>query len=224
MQRAMLLLLCGALGLLAGCTTTPSRYYSLSATTFDTGGAQAVSVPAPPVAEHLQLRVVRIPAEAERPQLLVRVPAQAPAVEVLNDSLWASPLTDEIQAALAARLAAAGSPASAPRAAAATPGQPGQFDQALRRVDVRVTRFDLIWGQGAGLDASWTDRRAGAPRARACQAQLRVPAAGESVAALVEAQRQAVQALGQVMAVGDAVDAAGLPPVPGLRQYGCTLM
>ncbi|WP_180984218.1 ABC-type transport auxiliary lipoprotein family protein [Castellaniella caeni] len=216
MRRAMLL--CGALGLLAGCTTTPSRYYSLSEAAFDAGGAQVA--PALLAAEHVQLRVVRIPAETERPQLLVRVPAQAPAVEVLNDSLWASPLADEIQAALAARLAAAGSPADAPRAAAAS-GRPGQ---PVRRVDVRVTRFDLVWGLGAGLDASWTDRLTGAPRTRVCQARLRVPAAQESVAALVEAQRQAVRALGRVMAASDTLDTAGLPPAPELRQYGCTLM
>lgn len=201
----------GLVGLLAGCAATPVRYYSLAAPATDrpVSGASGAAGQG-----GLSLSVTRIPAEAERPQLVVRDPARAPAVQVLNDSLWVASLGDEIQAALAAGL-------SRRLGTVQTRRLPAEQAQSVRHIEVRIERFDLIWGRFAALDADWTDRAPGASQPRLCRASVRLPAA-ESVAALVEAQRQALDRLAALIAAEVSGAPADLQERSSLSESGCT--
>ncbi|MBV2182642.1 MAG: PqiC family protein [Castellaniella sp.] len=212
MRRLFLVLICGVTSLLGACAGAPSRYYSLDGPMDQAPGA-ASGLPATP-SYGLRLQVLRIPADADRPQLLVRDAASDPAVQVLNDSLWAGPLADQIQTVLAARVAASLGVPDLQRL-------PGARDRPVRQIEVRVTRFDLLWNQGADLAAVWTDRLPGTAQALICQARIRVPAAS-GIPALVDAQRQAVWSLAALMAEDRASGAHGLPTGSGNAQYGCT--
>ncbi|MGB6240967.1 MAG: ABC-type transport auxiliary lipoprotein family protein [Castellaniella sp.] len=210
MQGRILGLMCGVGVLLSACSVTPSNYYSLAAPATDTQ--------APSRAQHasygVRVQVLSIPAESDRPQLLVRDPAQDPAVDVLRQSLWAAPLVDQIQAVLADRV-------SADLGAPDVQKLPDLADQAVRQMLVRVTRFDLVWGQGADLAAVWTDRGPVGQDAKMCQAQIRVPAV-QGVAPLVEAQRRALLALAGLMARQATTEATGSPSAQDVIQAGCT--
>ncbi|MGB6009231.1 PqiC family protein [Castellaniella sp.] len=213
MRRKMLFgLMLGAGGLLGACTTVPSHYYSLAATSAGAAAPVVSSGPATPYG--VQVQVLGIPAESDRSQLLVRDPAQSPAVEVLNQSLWAAPLVDQIQSALASRV-------SADLGAPDVQRLPGLADRPVRRMQVRVTRFDLVWGQGAELAAVWTDREPDVREPRVCQARIRVPAA-RSVAALVDGQRRAVEVLAGLMARRGEPARSGSPDAEATVQAGCT--
>lgn len=197
--------------LLAGCAASPPRHYSLAASV--TG--QAASGDATRATDTgLLLSVAGIPAEADRPQLVVRDPARDPAVQVLNDSLWAAPLSDQIRDALAfdvGRRLGAVDLRRLPDARALP----------VRRVEVRIDRFDMVWGRFVALDADWTDRAPGADRPRLCRASVHLPA-GEGVAALVETQRRALDRLAALIAavaLGHPVDLQGKTTV---SEFGCT--
>ncbi|HET8596551.1 MAG TPA: ABC-type transport auxiliary lipoprotein family protein [Castellaniella sp.] len=211
MRRSIAGWACGAAALLAGCASAPSHYYSLAAPLAPAAAGTSSAGTAP---YGLRLQVLGIPADAERPQLLVRDPAREPSVEVLNQSLWAAPLADQIQAVLAGGAAALLRVPDLQRL-------PAAGDLPVRSVDLRVTRFDLVWGRGADLAAVWTDRSPGAKAARVCQARLRAPAS-EGVAELVEAQRRALQGLARLIAHPSADASGGLPAATELLEFGCT--
>ncbi len=209
----MLGVVCGLAGLLAACAAPSSRYYSLAEA--PTAAAADESRPTGRTAPYgVYVQVLGIPAESNRSQLLVRDPAQSPAVEVLNQSLWAAPLIDQIQAVLASRV-------SARLGAPDVQRLPTLAGRPLRQMQVRVTRFDLVWGREADLAAVWTDREPGAGDPRICQARIRVPAAG-GVAALVDAQRRAVRVLADLMARQGAPAQPGSPDAGVDVQEGCT--
>ncbi len=210
MKRTISTWMCllGLAGLLVGCAAPPpTRHYSLAAPATD----RPVAGDAGGEAQGgLLLAVARIPAEAERPQLVVRDPARDPAVQVLNDSLWAAPLGDQIRDALAAAVARRLGMADLRRL-------PDAGTRPVRRIEVRIDRFDMVWGRFVALDADWTDRVPGADRPRLCRASVRLSAAA-SVAALVEGQRLALDRLAALIA-GTPVDLQGQADV---AESGCT--
>lgn len=189
MRSNILGLMCGASMLLSACSVTPSTYYSL--VTPAAPAEARLSADRSTTTDGVRVLVLDIPPESDRPQLLVRDPAQDPAVDVLRQSLWAAPLTDQIQTVLSASV-------SAGLGVPDVQKLPNLADRPLRQMRVRVTRFDLVWGQGADLAAVWMDQSPGEQEPRVCQAQIRVPAIQE-VAALVDAQRQALQVLADLM-------------------------
>jgi uncharacterized lipoprotein YmbA len=199
--------------LVAGCAAAPPRYYSLAAPA-DAAGRPAAGAAVQAAEGGLRLSVARIPAEAERLQLVVRDPARDPAVQVLNDSLWAAPLGDQIRDALAGEVGRRLGAADLRRL-------PDAESRPARRIEVRIDRFDMVWGRFVALDADWTDRAPGADRARLCRASVRLPAAG-GVASLVEAHRRALDRLAALIA-GEAPDPrADLQGKPGVSEFGCT--
>ncbi|MGA0584722.1 MAG: PqiC family protein [Castellaniella sp.] len=197
--------------LLAGCAASPPRHYSLAASA--TG--QAASGGATRATDTgLLLSVAGIPAEADRPQLVVRDPVRDPAVQVLNDSLWAAPLRDQIRDALAFDVGRRLGSVDLRRL-------PDARALPARRVEVRIDRFDMVWGRFVALDADWTDRAPEADRPRLCRASVRLPA-GEGVAALVDTQRRALDELAALIAavaLGHPVDLQGKTTV---SEFGCT--
>ncbi|MHA3902352.1 PqiC family protein [Castellaniella sp. WN] len=204
-------LLIGLAGLLAGCASAPERYYSLTAP----AAKQPETAAVPAAAGYgLNLTVSRIPAESERPQLVVRDPATDPAVRVLNDSLWAASLGDQIRDVLAGEVGRRLGAADLRRL-------PDAASRPVRRIEVRIDRFDMVRGRFAALDADWTDRPPGADRARLCRASVRQPA-GEGVASLVEAQRRALERLGALIAGAPADASVDLQRGSTVSKFGCT--
>ncbi|MGH8736389.1 MAG: PqiC family protein [Burkholderiales bacterium] len=130
-----------ALGLaLAGCASAPIHYYTLVAP----AGALPIAAPAAPT--QFELLPVGIPAQADRPQLLVRRGAQD--VVPLEGERWIAPLADEARAALAADLARELNAEDAS-------GMPAGGRLRLRiRVDLR--RFDSVPGAYALIEATWS--------------------------------------------------------------------
>lgn len=199
--------------LLGACAATPSTYYSLAA---------PLAAEPPPVraaaagqaAYGLRVGAVQVPAEVDRPQLMVRRDAASPDVTLLNESLWAAPLADQIRAALAARMSRVlGVPDLS--VMTAPEGLP------LRQVDVQVTRIDLVHGGYADIAVHWAEAARSGPPSRVCQVAIRVPAGGLGVAPLVEAQRTALGLLANVIAARMDPTVAK-PDDPAIRQDGCT--
>ena len=168
----------------AGCSTPPpARWHSL---------LPAAAAPADIAAQALptlaiSLAPVRVPLQVDQPQWLVRRPDQSLAL--LEHERWASPLRDELRAALRDRLAHRWAVLDAPAAA--------------WRVEVELLRFESAPGQLAWLEARWTltPARAGnaAPAAAiSCQSTLR-EAVADGALALADGHRRAVQRLADLL-------------------------
>jgi len=201
-------LLSGVL-LCSGCAAPAVRYYTLAepAAMQAVSSAQETSTP-----YGLRLKVVQVPAPVDRAQLVVQDPASRPSVQVLNDSLWVASLHDQIQMRLAADVSARLGVPDLSRL-------PGAASTPVRDVVVQVTRFDLVWGKGAWLDASWTDRAPGARSTRVCQARLSA-SAGSSVSSLVQAQQRLLGRLARLIADPGTSSSASDTE---LQSSGCTL-
>jgi hypothetical protein len=138
----------------------------------------------------IALEPIRVPAQVDQPQWLVRLPDDSLAV--LEQERWAGPLRDELRLALLEELAARYGVVDG-RAKAGTP---------ILRVGVELRRFDSIPGLEARIDASWTvGTGADAPALR-CEALLREPAAA-GMPALAASHRRAVVRLAD--AIGDSL-------------------
>lgn len=181
--------------LLLACSTPPTvRWHSLLPAPADPAGAPALP------ALSITLAPVRVPVQVDQPQWLLRRPDQS--LLLLENERWASPLHDELRAALRDRLAHQWAVQDAPAAAL--------------RVEVEVLRFESVPGQAAWLEAHWTltplrtgsAALAAAPpqAARSCRATLREAVADGSLA-LAEGHRRAVQRLADLL--GQQLQAGG---------------
>jgi hypothetical protein len=170
---------------LAACSALapPVRLYSLMP-----AEPAARDASRPPVA--IALEPIRLPAQVDQPQWLVRLPDDSLAV--LEQDRWAGPLGDELRQALLEELTARYGAVEG-RAAAGTP---------VLRVGVEVRRFDSIPGQEARIEAGWTVAAAGSAPLLRCEALLREPAAA-GMPALAAAHRRAVVRLAD--AIGDSL-------------------
>lgn len=172
---------------LLGCAAVPpTRYHtllpSLGADASQADGGSAAAAAGEPVA--IALGPVAVPLQVDQPQWLVRMPDQSLAL--LENERWASPLHDELRAALRDRLAR--------RWAVVDLSVAGHA--ATWRLDLEVLRFESIPGQAAWIDARWTltpARGASAVAAPAvgCAATLRETVAAGSTA-LADGHRRAV--------------------------------
>lgn len=185
-----------ALGGLTACSTPPApQLFSL----LPGGAPTPVPAPArpsalPPLA--VAVGPVVVPLPVDQPQWLVQLPGQR--LVLLEQTLWASPLRDELRAALQDHLA---------RRWAATEGQPPAW-----RLALVLSRFDSVLGQEARLEGRWTlqpgaavttaatlsPTAAGATPAAAaalsCPMLIREPA-GAGLPALADAHRRALARL-----------------------------
>jgi uncharacterized lipoprotein YmbA len=173
---------------LAGCAAPASQYYTLMPTT------QAASAQ---VAHNgtfaIRVLPVSVPEQVDRPQIVLGTPGSS-RVTLLNSSLWASPLSEEIRQALSSEL-------SARLGVLSIPGGPVPDKLALWRIGVSVQRFDSQYGRYALLDAGFRLERQESKEnsLTLCRAVLKVPVA-EGVAPMVEGQRQAVLYLAAMIA------------------------
>lgn len=92
------------------------------------------------------LEPVRLPAQVDQPQWLVRLPDGA--LVALEQERWASPLRDEFRQALLEELVAR---------AGVVEGRSGAVGAApAARVGIDVRRFDSLVGREARIEGSWT--------------------------------------------------------------------
>lgn len=184
-----LLLLLAATVSMAACSSAPAvRYHTLMP------ADMPVRVPgaAPPSAQlAIVLEPIRVPAQVDQPQWLVRLADGSLAV--LEQDRWASALSDELRQALREQLIA-GFGASEARPAAGI---------GTIRIGVDVRRFDSVFAKEARIEGTWTlgVGDAGAARVTRCDWFLREPA-GSGSPSLAAAHRRAVARL------GDAIGAA----------------
>lgn len=175
-----------ALGLGACADAPPVRLHSL----LSLPGAAAAPSSGPPL--RISVAPVTVPAAVDQPQWLVRRPDDT--LQTLEQDRWASPLQEEVRAAVREHLARRWGAVDAGRtpapAADSTP-QPSAW-----RVVIDVRRLELRPGRDAWLDARWTliPPQRGAAAAE-CAFRVREPVAMDGPLALAQAQRQAVERL-----------------------------
>ena len=143
MRRLAVLAMVGSLAVsLAGCSSSPSRFYTLSATATASTAASKLSVAVGPVS---------VPAAVDRPQIVVSSSANQVSLDDFNR--WASPLQDNLARVVAENLVAL---LGTSKVTLFPPGLSADLDY---RVTIEVRNFESMPGKSAALDAVWTVRR-----------------------------------------------------------------
>jgi len=183
---------------LAACSTEPpTRFHSLQ----PAPSARAAGAASVPVAPLWELLPVKVPAQLENPQWVVRLADDTLAL--LEYDRWIAPLGEEIRAAVALRLGAA----LAGETPAAAPGK-------VWRIAIEVERFDAAVGRAVQLEAEWLIRSSDSTQAALrCRAVFVVPVAS-GLPALAAGQRAAAVRLGDAVAVA-LKGVLGSGPAPG---------
>ncbi len=158
-----------------GCSTTPSKFYSLSSTSAADG--------TPPTAVAVMVGPVTIPASVDQPEFVVQVAANRVQVDEFNR--WVAPLGDAIARAVAGDLVVLlGTPDVASN-------QLANFVPDYR-VTIDVQRFESVPGSAATLEAVWTVRKTVGGEIRSGRTVAREPVQGQSYDALAAAHSQAL--------------------------------
>lgn len=171
---------------LAACASAPAvRYYTLQ--------APAPAPAQPTVAGSglwIQMLPVRVPAQVDVPELVVRQGAgQLARVETQQ---WIAPLPDEVRAALSQRVQ--------DHLGARDVHGLGQVDPAsVHRIRVVLTRFDAYPGDHVDVSASWTLNAAQTAVALTCATRVHQPV-GAGYPALVAGYQRALAGIGDAIA------------------------
>jgi uncharacterized lipoprotein YmbA len=158
-----------------GCSTSPSRFYSLDST------ATADGTPA--TSATVMVGPVTIPASVDQPEFVVQVAPNR--VEVDEFNRWVSPLGDGIARTVAGDLVVL---LGTPEVASA---QLANFTPDYR-VTIDVQRFESVQGQAATLEAVWTVRKTAGGEIRSGRTVARQPVQGQGFDALAAAHSQAL--------------------------------
>jgi uncharacterized lipoprotein YmbA len=178
-----------------GCTSAPVRHYTLTPTPDKTLPALETALP-------IDVRVLHIPPQLDRTELMVRTGPTD--VTLLDNEQWASPVKDEIKQALWLELQR-------------QLGRMTELRPALTRLtlDIDVQRLEAELGQYALLEASWSATlsttgppSAGAPAATCTfQANEKIHA---GYAGMVEGYQR------EIAALADAIVAVLTGPAHGI--------
>ena len=161
-----------------GCSTAPSRFYSLTSTATADG--------TPPVNTTVMVGPVTIPASVDQPQFVVQVAANRVQVDEFNR--WVAPLNDSIARAVAGDLVVLlGTPDVAT-------GPLANFVPDYR-VTIDVQRFESIQGDAAVLEAVWTVRKTAGGATSSGRTVARESVQGQSFDALAAAHSRAMAKL-----------------------------
>jgi uncharacterized protein len=173
--RKALISIALSVALAAGCSSQPSKFYSLSTTaTADGTPATSASVLVGPVT---------IPASVDEPEFVVQVAPNQVHVDEYNR--WDAPLGDSIARAVAGDLVVLlGTPDVAT-------GELANFTPDYF-VTINVQRFESVQGQAATVEAVWTVRKAAGGQTRSGRTVARVPVQGQGFDALASAHSQAI--------------------------------
>ena len=161
--------------LATGCSTAPSKFYSLAST------ATADGTPATSAA--VMVGPVTIPAAVDQPEFVVQVAPNRVQVDEFNR--WVSPLGDSIARAVAGDLVV-------------LLGTPDVANSQLAnfvpdyRVTIDVQRFESVQGQATTLEAVWTVRKTAGGATRSGRTVARESVQGQGFDALAAAHSQAI--------------------------------
>ncbi|HCN71234.1 MAG: hypothetical protein CML16_15520 [Pusillimonas sp.] len=208
---------------LAACATDADQYYSLQPTASNAAG---------PTSNRqggfdyvVSVRPVQVPAQLDRSQIVLK--GSSGDISVLNESLWASPLPDELRLAVSSELTQRLGVPDLP-----LPAVPDGLRVWLVNLDVQ--RFDSIYNTASVIDVTWrlqgqmptTDK---AP-ASVCRATIS-RSVGTGLAPLMNAHRDSLQVLGgliaqQIAATQSQANISSIAPpaqvdAPGLVFRGC---
>jgi uncharacterized lipoprotein YmbA len=179
---AAIAILCTLAGMVAGCASPASRFYTLS-------GTATAAPAAPPLPVSVAVWPVSVPGTVDRPQIVVNMGANQ--VEVDEFNRWASPLQGNISRVVAENLVAL---LGASRVTQ-TLGVDSDF-----RVAIEVQRFESTPGDSAMLDAAWLVRRVKDGKIETGRTTVREPVAQKGYDALVAAHSRAIGRLSQDIA------------------------
>ncbi len=175
MARRIAQLISIALVAVAGCSTAPARFYSLSSTaTADGTSATSAAVMVGPVT---------IPASVDQPEFVVQVAPNRVDVDEFNR--WVAPLNDAIARAVAGDLVVL---LGTPEVASA---QLANFTPDYG-VTIDVQRFESIQGDAALDEAVWTVRKTAGGNTRSGRTVAREPVQGQGFDALAAAHSRAI--------------------------------
>ena len=161
--------------LATGCSTAPSKFYSLASTATADG--------TPPTSAAVMVGPVTIPAAVDQPEFVVQVAPNRVQVDEFNR--WVSPLGDSIARAVAGDLVV-------------LLGTPDVANSQLAnfvpdyRVTIDVQRFESVQGQQATLEAVWTVRKTAGGATRSGRTVARESVQGQGFDALAAAHSQAI--------------------------------
>jgi|SRR5271168_401489 len=177
-----------------GCSTAPSKFYSLSSTATADG--------TPPTAVAVMVGPVTIPASVDQPEFVVQVAANRVQVDEFNR--WVAPLGDAIARTVAGDLVVLlGTPEVASN-------QLANFVPDYR-VTIDVQRFESVPGNAATLEAVWTVRKTVGGEIRSGRTVAREPVQGQSYDALAAAHSQALAQMSTDIAVAIRAEAEQKP-------------
>lgn len=175
-RLATIIISCAVAAIIAGCASSPSRFYTLSPS------AAPASVPAADYA--VSVGPVSVPAAVDRLQIVVRTGPNQVFIEEFDR--WASPLKVDMARVVAGNLIVMlGTPQVTvfPTSSAA---------DASYRVVLDVLRFESEPDRAATLDALWTISAAKGGQVRRSRTTLIEPTQGAGYAALVAAHSRAL--------------------------------
>src|SRR5580658_553907 len=191
---AQLISIALAAAVAGGCSTAPSKVYSLSSTSAADG--------TPPTAVAVMVGPVTIPASVDQPEFVVQVAANRVQVDEFNR--WVAPLGDAIARAVAGDLVVLlGSPEVASN-------QLANFVPDYR-VTIDVQKFESVPGSAATLEAVWTVRKSVGGEIRSGRTVAREPVQGQSYDALAAAHSQALAQMSTDIAVAIRAEAEQKP-------------
>lgn len=207
MKLALALLI--TLGLTA-CSSPDIRYYTLQDIAPLNGEATVV-----PVGFQFEMLNVRVPAQIDIPQLVVR--QNQTGLMIFDSDRWSAPLADEFQVAIAHRL-------ERRLGTSNLAGLPKEKQRPILSVQIGVQRFDSLPGQYVLVDAVWSLRlrgKGGQPaRTLTCNSRLIQPA-GPELNNLVLAHQKVLDQLADVIAK-KAGDWAGGNTLSDSTQRSCS--
>ena len=190
---------------LAACSSPAARFHSLLA-------ADRVAVAAPVAAPALIVDVqpVRVPPSVAGRRLVVQ--GNSGQVDVLEMDRWASPVADEIRAALSSALVLQ-------TGAMDVHGLPYDGKRPVYRVAVEVQRLESWRGSHVSIDAVWTIRTAEDRQVLTCRSVVREDVS-VGIDDLVQGHRRALKTLASQMAEPLLAYAAA-PSEAGRPMPGC---
>ncbi|MBA3598077.1 MAG: membrane integrity-associated transporter subunit PqiC [Methylibium sp.] len=183
---------------LAGCATPQATRFHTLMTPPGAAGAEGPAQPARGPA--WELLPVSIPAQVDRPQMVVQLADGVLAV--VEQERWIAPLADEMQDAVAERLTEV----------LGVQESSGRSRRERWRVRIDVQRLDSALGRSARLEADWRVRSNEEPqRALRCRTSHEQPVA-PGYAGLAAGHRKAVADLAETIAASlRALDAGQSP-------------
>jgi len=167
----------------AGCSSSPTHFYTLSATAAPSTASSKISVAVGPVS---------IPAAVDRPQIVVSTSANQVTLDDFNR--WAAPLQDNLTRVVAENLVAL---LGTPRVTLFPQTLSADVDY---RVQIEIRNFESAPGKSALIDAVWTVRRARDGKTETGRTSAREQVDGNGYDALAAAHSRAVARLSRDIA------------------------